>query len=69
MPAICAIHAASRARSGGAGGDGDGNAVSVVVATAEGILYEYGITGLAGGAAPTCALEQECFLLRNAADS
>ena len=68
VPAICAIHPASRHRSGGAA-DGDGNAVSVVVATAEGILYEYGIHGLLAGASPTCALEQECFLLRNAVDS
>ena len=67
VPAICAIHPASRHRS--AASEADGGAVSVVVATAEGILYEYGIHGLlGGGAGPTCALEQECFLLRNTVD-
>lgn len=66
VPAICAIHAASR--HGGNGSDkADSDAVSVVVATADGILYEYYVHNLQS--TPTCALEQECLLLRNAMDS
>ena len=38
--------------------------VAVLVATAEGILYEYAIRGLRAPAGPSCALEQESFLLR-----
>lgn len=67
VPAICAIHAASRQNGGGAEGKADSDAVSVVVATAEGILYEYYVHNLQSR--PTCALEQECLLLRNAMDS
>ena len=70
VPAICAVHPASRHRS--AASEADGSAVSVVVATAEGILYEYGISGLHSGngsGSPTCALEQECFLLRSTLDN
>ncbi len=66
VPAICAIHAASR-HAGGGGDKADSDAVSVVVATADGILYEYYVHNLHTN--PTCALEQECLLLRNAMDS
>ena len=38
--------------------------VAVLVATAEGILYEYAIRGLRAPSGPSCALEQESFLLR-----
>jgi len=38
--------------------------VAVLVATAEGILYEYAIRGLRAPNGPSCALEQESFLLR-----
>lgn len=67
VPAICAIHAASRQNGGGADGKADSDAVSVIVATADGILYEYYVHNLQSR--PTCALEQECLLLRNAMDS
>jgi hypothetical protein len=45
--------------------------VNVVVATAEGILYEYAVDNLDSGnhSPPTCALEQECLLLRSPMES
>jgi hypothetical protein len=67
VPAICAIHPASRHRR--SAGEADGGSVNVVVATAEGILYEYAVDSLISNHSPTCALEQECFLLRNAMES
>ena len=39
--------------------------MTIIVATAQGILYEYAVHNLQGPQAPTCALEQECYLLRN----
>ncbi|KAK9834076.1 hypothetical protein WJX81_008372 [Elliptochloris bilobata] len=69
VPAICAIHAASR-RSSGDSEDasecsaGDTKEVAVLVATAEGILYEYAVRNLRAPHGPACALEQESFLLR-----
>lgn len=69
VPAICAIKPASRHRNSAAGEKENGS-VNVVVATAEGILYEYAVDNLDGGShSPTCALEQECYLLRNAMES
>ena len=38
--------------------------VAVLVATAEGILLEYAIRNLRAPHGPSCALEQESFLLR-----
>ena len=39
--------------------------VAVLVATAEGILYEYAVRNLRAPQGPACALEQESFLLRS----
>ena len=39
--------------------------VAVLVATAEGILYEYAVRNLRAPNGPACALEQESFLLRS----
>ena len=41
-----------------------GAQVAVLVATAEGILYEYAVRNLRAPQGPACALEQESFLLR-----
>lgn len=38
--------------------------VAVLVATADGILLEYAIRNLRAPHGPSCALEQESFLLR-----
>ena len=38
--------------------------VTVLVATAEGILLEYAVRNLRAPHGPSCALEQESFLLR-----
>ncbi|KAK9803652.1 hypothetical protein WJX72_008472 [[Myrmecia] bisecta] len=39
------------------------DAVKLVVATAEGLLYEYQVSGLRGPAAPACTLDGESYLL------
>lgn len=42
-----------------------GAQVAVLVATAEGILYEFAVRNLRAPQGPACALEQESFLLRS----
>ena len=63
VASICAIAPADSHRRGNK--DWEGGSVTIIVATAQGILYEYAVHNLQGPQAPTCALEQECYLLRN----
>ena len=63
VASICAIAPADGNRRGNK--EWEGGSVPIIVATAQGILYEYAVHNLQGPQAPTCALEQECYLLRN----
>ena len=63
VASICAIAPADGNRRGNK--EWEGGSVTIIVATARGILYEYAVHNLQGPQAPTCALEQECYLLRN----
>ena len=73
VPAICAVQSVSSQQIGRDPADSslvdDLNAnasvgtVNVMVATAEGLFYEYHVQDLRGPQGPTCTLEGESYLL------
>jgi hypothetical protein len=75
VPAICAVQSVSSQRNGGETTDStladDLNAnagigkgiINVMVATAEGLFYEYHVQDLKAPQGPTCTLEGESYLL------
>ncbi|KAI8477507.1 MAG: WD40-repeat-containing domain protein [Monoraphidium minutum] len=79
VPCICALTRPGGGGGGGGAGGGaaasagslselqsPGDALSLLVATSEGILYEYALEGLAGPQGPRCALGGEWALLGSA---
>ncbi len=64
VASICAIAPADSHRRGSK--EWEGGSVTIIVATAQGTLFQYAVHNLQGPQAPSCALEQEYFLLRNA---
>ncbi len=71
VPAICALQLpgqrgeadAATEEPGARPGGPPADSLSLVVATAEGLIYQYGIEGLRGAAAPRCSLEGEWSIL------
>ncbi|CAL5219293.1 g1099 [Coccomyxa viridis] len=64
VASICAIAPTDSHRRGSK--EWEGGSVTIIVATAQGTLFQYAVHNLQGPQAPSCALEQEYFLLRNA---
>ncbi len=75
VPAICAVQSVSSQQNGGGTTDStladDLNAnagvgtgiINVMVATAEGLFYEYHVQDVKAPQGPTCTLEGESYLL------
>lgn len=73
VPSICAVQAVTPQENGTEASDstlaGDLTAnagvsiINVMVATAEGLLYEYHVQDLKAAQGPTCTLEGESYLL------
>lgn len=73
VPSICAVQAVVPQENGTAASDstlaGDltanatGSIINVMVATAEGLFYEYHVRDFRAAQGPTCTLEGESYLL------
>ena len=61
VASICAIAPADSHRRGRK--EWEGGSVTIIVATAQGTLFQYAVHNLTGPQAPSCALEQEYLAL------